>query len=292
MQSANEIKHHIGAVEQTRKITNAMDLISSARMKKVMHHIDYNKIYFSRVQSAMKDILMSPHPVDHPYLRKRKNGKKLYIVVAGDKGMAGSYNSEILEFAYEEIKKQKDPSVITIGLMAGEFFKAKGIHIMKEIFGMSQDPSLYNARKTAYNIIDKYGMEETDEVFIIFTSFDSRMVCTPCIRRLLPIRISDFKNIDLTEPEHEILYVPSANEVFGMLVPQYLVGMIFGALVQAYAGEHYSRMVAMQSATHNADELLKKLKLEYNMARQASITQEISEITGAAAALNGGSQNA
>ncbi len=267
-----------------------MNLISSARMKKVMHHIEYNQLYFTSVQSAMKDILLSPHKVEHPYLKKRRSGKKLFAVVAGDKGMAGSYNSEILEFAYNIIKRQKQCQVVTIGIIASEFFKSKGIPIEGEVFGMSQDPSLYNARKLAYDIIDRYDVSDTDEVYIIYTSFNNKMISKPSVRRLLPIMINDFKDIEPTEPEHEIIYVPSADEVFGELVPQYLVGMIFGAVVQAYAGEHYARMNAMQSATRNADELLKKLKLQYNMARQAAITQEIAEITGATAALSGDNQ--
>ncbi len=147
-----------------------------------------------------------------------------------------------------------------------------------------QDPSLSNARKLAFDIFDLYDDDLTDEVYIIYTSFYGASKNKPVIRRLLPIVRGDYEQIEAHEMS-DILYEPSAQELFSLLVPQYVIGILFGALVQAYAAEHFARMNAMQSATKNADEMLKKLQTQYNMARQAAITQEISEIAGAAEAL-------
>ncbi len=280
MQNTNEIKHHMNAVSQTRKITNAMELISSVRLQKTMKHIYYNNEYLSRVQSAMKDILISPHPVEHIYLKKGIGKRRLYIVIAGDKGMVGSYNSDVLNFACKKIMPLDDPMVATIGLVSSDYFRAKGIEPEIEIPGLSQDPSLYNARALMEKIVALYSTNEVRSVYFIYTSFTSESASKPVLRRFLPIRIHDYEDVELSEPEHEILYVPSANEVFEQLVPQYLVGIIFGALVQSYASEHFARVNAMHSATENADELLQKLKFKYNTARQAAITQEIAEISG------------
>lgn len=283
MQNTHEIKRHIATVQQTRKITDAMELISSARLKKVLSRMEYNNLYLSRVQSAMKDILISPHPVEHPYLNTGTGKKRLYIVIASDKGMVGSYNSAILNFAYEEIRKCGESCMLfTIGIVAGNFFRSHGLPPDCEMPGLSQDPSLYNARQLTERIVDLYDRHEARSVYVIYTDFSKGNSAKPCLRRVLPIRISDYAEVQLNEPEHEIIYSPSANEVFGRLVPQYLVGILFSALIQSYASEHFARRNAMHQATENADELIKSLQLQYNTARQTAITQEIAEISGAA----------
>lgn len=284
MQNTNEIKYHMSAVAETRKITSAMNLISSARLQKVMKHIYYNNEYLSRVQSSMKHMLSSPRPVDHSYLKTGVGKRRLYIVVAGDKGMVGSYNSDVLNFALKETEPFDDIMLATIGLVAGDFFRSKGIKPDIEIPGLSQNPTLYNARELMREIVDLYSTDEVRSVYFIYTTFTMESASKPVIDRFLPLRIHDYEDIKLSEPNREILYVPSATEVFEKLVPQYLVGIIFGALVQSHASEHFARMSAMQSATDNADKLLKKLKLKYNTARQSAITQEIAEISGSLAA--------
>lgn len=287
MQNANEIRHHIAAVEQTRKITNAMHLISTARMRKAMKRIEYDHVYFSRVQAAMKDILLSPHPVTSPYLNRRAQGKRLYIVVAGDKGMAGAYNTTVLDFAYRELSAlpRDDYELYTVGLVAGTYFRNKGLSPDREVFGLSQNPTMHDARDLVLDLMDQYDNETLRSVYVVYTQHTETIQGVPVTRRILPIRIHDYEDVAPTETVHDMLYLPSHDEVFQLLIPWYLVGLLYGALVQAYASEHLARMNAMQSATRNADELLKKLRLQYNIARQAAITQEISEITGAAAAI-------
>ena len=286
MQNTNEIRRHIAAVAETRKITGAMELVSSARLKQAMRHIQYNNEYLARVQATMKDILLSPHEVDHPYLRTGLAGKRLYIVVAADKGMVGSYNSDVLNYAMTELEHDEgDYMLATIGLVTGEYFRRRGIEPDMELPGLSQDPSLVNARHLANDVLALFDNYEVRSIYIIYTPFVRAGSLPPVCRRLLPIRIHDYSEVESNAPTHEILYEPSANEVFGQLIPQYLVGLIFGALVQSFAAEHFSRMNAMHSATDNADELLKNLDRQYNMARQTQITQEIAENSGAAEAL-------
>lgn len=288
MQNANEIRAHINAVEQTRKITNAMHLVSTSRVRRVMQHIEYNHQYFLRVQSTMKDILQSSASITHPYLTVKPGHRRTFIVVAGDKGMAGAYNSNLLNFALEQLQKEEQYFLIAVGIVASEFFKTRGIIPDIEIMGTIQDPSLYNARELAFDIFDLFNQDLTDEVFIIYTSFYGETKNKPLARRLLPIILSDYRDIEASHIMTDIIYEPSPQELFDMLVPQYTLGIIFGALVQAYASEHFARMNAMQSATKNADEMLRKLRMQYNMARQTAITQEITEITGAAEVLLNG----
>jgi F-type H+-transporting ATPase subunit gamma len=283
MQNAIEIRHHIRAVTQTRKITNAMQLVATSRMKRVMRHIEYNHRYFRRVQQTMKDILQSDHPITHPYLLQRECGRKLFIVLAGDKGMAGAYNANLLRFAHEQYRACASlPRLLTVGIVASLYFRKQGIVPDIEVMGASQDPSMHRARELAFELFDYYDQNLTDEVYVLFTAFYDEQKNKPVMRRLLPIRISDYEHVEAEQTEQEIIYTPSPQEVFNLLIPQYTVGILFGALIQAYASEHFARMNAMRNATQNADKMIKTLKQQYNMARQAAITQEITEIAGAA----------
>ena len=289
MESVSEIRHHIDAVSQTRKITSAMQMVSSARMKKFTRHIPYNNAYYLKLQTTMKDILESSQEVDHPYLRTHRGHRRAYIVIAGDKEMAGSYNHNILNKAYEEIQKQKsDFYIVTVGMIATQFFRKRGIEPEYEVAGTAQDPSLYNATQLAYHVMESFDANRTDEICIFFTLYcgeDGRPVLEPRMKRLLPIRLTDFQNIKAEERLTDVIYNPSPQELFDQLVPQFLISRIYDSLVQSYASEHFSRMNAMQSATRNADELLKQLNLDLNMARQTQITNEIAEISGASLAL-------
>ncbi|MDR1928399.1 MAG: ATP synthase F1 subunit gamma [Oscillospiraceae bacterium] len=285
MQKTNEIRHHISAVSETRKITNAMHLVASARAKKVIPKMEYNRLYMLQVQSVMKDLLLSPHIERHRYIGKRTRKHKTFIVISGDKGMAGSYNTAVLTLALKEVTKEITAShayhLITAGMMGEEFFRHRGIVPDKQLGGVTQDPSLYNARQIALDVLERYDTKQTDQVFVIFTPFLNGVAGEPVCHRILPVRISDFREINETEPAHEMLYHPSESEVFRLLVPQYVVGYLFGAMMNSFASEHTSRMLAMQSATRNADEMLDKLRQQYNLARQAAVTQEIAEITSA-----------
>ncbi|MDR0530910.1 MAG: ATP synthase F1 subunit gamma [Oscillospiraceae bacterium] len=285
MPKANEIKHRIGAVEETRKITNAMQLVATARAKKVIPKMEYNRNFMTQVQSVMKDLLLSPHLADHPYLTWKSHQRRTYIVISADKGMAGSYNSAVLNFAWREISAKvhcrEDMHLISVGVMGDSFFRARGIVPDHSFGGATQDPSLYNARQLALEIMEYYDHKETDQVFIIFTPYQNGAAGKPTIHRLLPIRISDFTDIEAADTPHEIMYHPAEKWVFNLLVPQFVVGYIFGAMMHSYASEHTARMTAMQSATRNADEMLERLHLDYNLARQAAVTQEIAEISSA-----------
>jgi F-type H+-transporting ATPase subunit gamma len=287
MQNTNEIRQRMNAVGQTRKITNAMHLVATSRMKKVLQSIGYNHRYLSRVDSAMKHILRSSRGVIHPYLTKRGSRKTL-IVISGDKGMSGSYNANLLSYAWKEYNKEPVSSFIAVGIMVGKYFRARGIEPDVEFLGFTQDPSLYNARELAFDMLDLYDNNLTDEVEIIYTPYSSGLN-RPQTYRMLPLLLSDYEQEggDIMYGE-DIIYVPSVQRLFDRLVPQYIIGITYAALVHAYASEQYSRMNAMQSATRNADDILKNLKTQYNMARQSAITQEIAEITGAADALLNG----
>ncbi len=289
MASPIEIRHHIAAVEQTRKITGAMEMVSSTRMKRVMSHIEQNRRYFESVQRSMKEILLTARDVSHQYLGEvPENGHCTFVVISGDKGLCGSYNHNVLEFAYRQIKAHPRHSIMTIGNTAEAYFRDRGMPPDVTFLGIAQDPSLSRARGLVRDIMDIFDTEHTDEVRVVYTSFYGETKNKPVVRRLLPILLDDYGDIADTETLSEIIYHPSPQVVFDLLVPQYILGILFGVMVQAYASEHYARMNAMHSATSNAQEMLKSLRTQYNMARQSAITNEIAEITGAAEILRKG----
>lgn len=285
MQGLNEIRHHLQAVSQTRQITNAMYLLSSSRMRKAMTHIEYNREYYHRLRTTIKDILSKTHYVQEKYLHKRNGHRASFVVVASDKGLAGAYNSNVLNFALEKIKQFDQYYIATVGVMATDFFRQHGIDVDIEYLGAAQDPNLDSARDIANNLMRLYDEDLMDEVYLISTQFMNSASHQPRATRFLPLNLEDYDDVELEyEYSADMVYEPSPEEVLKTLVPQYAVGLIYDILNQSYASEHSARMNAMKSSMDNADEMIKKLNSQYNRARQFAITQEITEIAGGAQA--------
>lgn len=285
MRSLSDVKNSIGAIGDTSKITKAMKLISTSKMQKAIQRYDANLLYFNRVRSAIKDILVHSHDLHHTFLEKHTKGYPAYIVIAADKGLCGAYNHNILNFAYDFMTKD-EKFVITIGQEARAFFERKQIPIDVEYLHISQNPTLYEARNLVDDLTKMYKVSEMNEVYVIYTRYYSSVKQIPTAIKLLPMELTSFEDIE-TEYEYasEMNYYPSPRQVFDILVPQYIIGLVYGALVQAFASENSARMMAMDSSSKNADEMLAKLSIELNRARQQAITMEITEIVGAMEAL-------
>jgi len=290
MQKANEIREHISAIEQTRKITGAMEMISSNRMRQVMGHIEHNRNYFTYIRRTMKEIVSSSQDVTHPFLFERERHHCTYVVISGDKGFCGAHNSNVLNLALEGIRKNPGSGLITLGHTAESFFRSHDITPDISMLGIVQDPTLERVREVASELMDIYENERTDEIRIIYTSFYGETKRQPVETRLLPIFLHDYDDVRDAEEMDGIMYHPSAQTVFDMMVPQFIVGFLFGIMVQAYASEHFARMTAMRSATTNAKEMIDKLNTQYNLARQSAITNELAEIADAAEILRGEEQ--
>lgn len=286
MKNMNEIRRNIRAVEETRQITNAMYLLSTSRMKKAVAATEHNRMYMHRIRATVKDILNKSPDVQHRYLKNASDKRAAFIVIASDKGLAGAYNSNIINRAMAEFAKHDKIYVSTVGIMATEGLHNRGVNIDYEWFGASQKPTLYYARQIAEHFINLYRQDEVDQVYVIYTHFHTTLWQSVRCRRLLPLSLDDLYDEKIEYKYNaDIIYQPSIKEVFDVMAPQYLIGLIYGCLNQASASEHVERMNAMQSATNNADEMIKKLSLEYNAARQLAITNEITEIASAAEAI-------
>jgi F-type H+-transporting ATPase subunit gamma len=271
-----------------------MEMVSSNRMRRVMSHIEYNHKYFVYIRTMMREILNlsqdeeSGTTVSHPYLIEKPNARRTYIVFSGDKGLCGSYNSSVLELA-DECVKYPDASLITVGNTAEEHFHRAGRIPDIAMLGIVQDPTLKTARRLSREIMGLLDEELTDEVHVVYTSFYGATKNKPVVSRILPLVLNDYADVtDFERLGGEMMTLTTPQKMFDALVPQYVLGLIFGVMVQAYAGEHFARMNAMHSSTQNAQDMLKTLQTQYNLARQSAITNEIAEITGAAEILKGG----
>ena len=289
MAALNDIRAHIKSVEQTRKITNAMYLISSSRMRKAMKNIEQNRAYFYRAFTTMREI-RAHTGFAHPYITHREgegSDKTAYIVIAGERGLSGSYNSSILKVAEDSMEIHKPTHIFTVGEKAAAHFKSRGRAVNENFVHIGQAPSIETARRLTNIVMGLYDTQEIDEVRLVYTRFKNSFTQITTDMELLPIELGGMgiEIGDKINDTENVLYEPSAEEVFNELVPQFIIGYIYGALVHAYASENVARMSAMETATSSADELLEKLTHEYHTARQVSITNELAEIVGAAAIL-------
>ena len=288
MESIKEIRTHIDSVQQTLKITNAMYLISSSKLRKARRQLTDVQPYFEKITRTISDILHRTAGVDHVYFDTRPGHphKVGYIVITGDKGLAGAYNHNVLRLVEEEMAKVEDPTLFLIGQAGRNYFQHKGVNIDGEFMYTAQDPTVYRAREIGDTFIELFRKGHLDEVYVVYTEMVTPMQMEPKMVKLLPLDRDAFpwtprRSADGSE-RHEVTYVPSPEHVLNHIVPSYLKGLLFGTLVESFCSEQNARMNAMDTATDNARSLLKELSLHYNRARQSAITQEITEIVGGA----------
>ena len=288
MESIKEIRTHIDSVQQTLKITNAMYLISSSKLRKARRQLTDVQPYLRRspvpfptsctARPAWTMSTSTPRS-DHPH-------KVGYIVITGDKGLAGAYNHNVLRLVEEEMAKVENPTLFLIGQSGRNYFQHKGVNIDGEFMYTAQDPTVYRAREIGDTFIELFRKGHLDEVYVVYTEMVTPMQMEPKIVKLLPLDRDAFpwkprRSADGSE-RHVVTYVPSPEHVLNHIVPSYLKGLLFGTLVESFCSEQNARMNAMDTATDNARSLLKELSLHYNRARQSAITQEITEIVGGA----------
>lgn len=276
-----EIKTRIASVENTKQITKAMELVSSSKFRRAKEKAESSKAYFNTLKEAVENIAKSTSGVKSEFLKQREVKNRCYVVIAGDRGLAGGYNANVFKALAAETQGSKNVKVITIGKKAKEFVSKRDFEVIGSI------PSVENANyedimNISKTVMDSYQNGDIDEVKLIYTEFVSALSQEPRLVKLLPISIEANKGEDKKQSGAAVQYLPSADAVLGFIVPKYVSGMIYGGLAESYASEQAARRTAMESATDNANEMISNLELQYNRARQAAVTQEISEIVAGA----------
>lgn len=291
MANMREIRNRMKSIEDIKKITNAMYLISSSKVKKAKKNLIQTQPYFDRSLETMVSILERTAENDFAYFDDRKNippekRKKAFIVITADKGLCGAYNHNVIKIAEEKLENSEDTSFLVLGQIGRMYFKRKAknnpkIHFEEDFVYTSQDPSIYRARAIAELISEKFANGDYDEVHIIYTEMTSSVDMESKVMQLLPLKRQSFlrkaEEEDLTTHPYAS-FMPDAKTVMDGIVPIFLKGVIYSAMVEAFCAEQQARMSAMDNATTNAKDMLQDLSLMYNRARQAAITQEITEV--------------
>ena len=273
--SAKEIKNRIRSMESTKQITKAMEMVAASKLRKAQAQVLNSRPYFEILYATINDIVDANRDFSSPYLTQRPVKKSVYVVIAGDRGLAGGYNSNILKLAYSEMEG-KDVMVLPIGKKAVDFYQSRNLELMTTNYKEAEDVSVGDCFSIAKQLCKAYKAGQIDEIHIAYTNFVSVLSQTPATLRMLPLLRQNTGREGSVSTD--ILYEPDSVEVFDAIIPEYLGGILYGALCESRAAEQAARRTAMDSATQNADEMIADLSLKFNRARQAAITQEITEI--------------
>jgi F-type H+-transporting ATPase subunit gamma len=284
MASLRDIKQRITSTKKTSQITKAMEMTSAAKWNRGVLNAKAFVPYMEKIQEVTASIAIGSKGVNHPMLKARPVKKTGYIVITSDRGLAGAFNSNVIRRVTQTIQSRHQSNdefaIITIGRIARDFFVKRGMNVAQEIVGVSDQPNFSDIKDLTSSTVGMFEDGTFDELYVFYNHYISAISQEVTEKKLLPL--SDLTTSSkLTSYEFE----PSAEEILEVLLPQYAESLIYGALLDSKASEHAARMTAMRNATDNAKELIKNYTLSYNRARQASITQEITEIVGGAAAL-------
>lgn len=291
MANTKEIQNRMKSIQDTMKITNAMYMISSSKMKKAKKILEETEPYFYNMQSAISRILRHVPDIEHPFFSVRhlvpKEERKIgCIVVTGDKGMAGAYNHNVQKMTEAMMSGEGHYKLYVLGVVGRQYFSKKNVDMDGSFRYTIQKPTMHRARLISDEIVRAFLDRELDEVHIIYTQMQNAATMEVEDMQLLPLKKASFQPHQLFSDiyQEEIKLSPSAEVLLDTMIPNYLTGVIYGCLVEAYASENNARMMAMQSSTDSAKSMLRELSIQYNRARQAAITQEITEVISGAKA--------
>lgn len=293
MANMREIRDRIKSINDIMKITNAMYLISSSKLKKAKKDLEATEPYFDKLLYAMRSILSrAPEKINMRYFDQRENRKagtrkKAFIVITADKGMCGAYNHNVIKTVEAAMAQCNHVHLYVMGQLGRMYFQRKvregELDVDTDFIYTTQNPTLHRALKIAEQMLKLFETEEVDDVYIVYTKMINSMVFEPKIQQILPLNVNNFvvSENDITK-HHEATFYPTPEAVMEHLTPNFMKGLIYGAMVESFCSEQQARMSAMDSATTSAKDMLHDLSLQYNRARQAAITQEITEVVSGA----------
>ncbi len=290
MPSAREIRVRMNSIQQTRKITNAMYLISSAKLRKAKQEWDQTRPYFQALKAEVKRIFRTSGHVQSRYLYPDEgelppNGTYGFLVITADKGLAGAYNQNVLKEAHRLLQEHPQTKLFVVGEYGRQYFQRHQVPIERSFLYTAQNPTMQRAREITAELLDRFDKGELQKIFVIYTDMKNSLTENVSATRILPFHRSAFTApTDEKRISEPFEFFPSVTQVLENIVPSYVSGFIYSALIDSFCSEQSARMNAMNSANENAEKMLGELALAYNRIRQAAITQEITEVSAGARA--------
>lgn len=290
MASLREIKGRIGSTKKMSQITSAMHMVSNSKLKRAEENTKRFQPYMGKIQEAVQAIATGDNTSSHPMLVERPVKRTGYVIITSDSGLAGPYNANILKEITNVIRERHNDNpdsydLFIIGRMGYEFMENRGYSITNHRIGLADQPDFSSVKEIAQQSVAQFSNEDIDELYIVYNEYVSVLEQKVATRKLLPLTEEETVSQDKASNLSTYEFEPDKESILETLLPQYAESLVYGALLEAKASEHAARMTAMKAATDNAKELVDDLTLVYNRARQAAITQEITEIVGGASAL-------
>ena len=293
MANAREIQGRMKSIKDTMKITNAMYMVSSSKLQKARRDLKNTEPFFYLIQDSLAKILDAAPEAGNRFFdtrdfKSKKDKTVGYLVITADKGLAGAYNHNVIKLAEKLAENEEKGMLFVVGQLGRHYFESKSIPIDYNFNYTAQNPTMNRARHIAGVLSKLFLQNKIDEVYVVYSRMVNSMTVEATSQKILPLEKGSIKmqENELVEKYENAAFLPDAQTVFNKIVPDYLTGFIFGALVESYCSEHNARMMAMQTATDSAKEMIRDLSIQFNRARQAAITQEITEVVGGSKASN------
>lgn len=285
MASMREIKRRKASIASTQQITKAMKLVSTVKLQRAKGKAEATKPYFDCMYDTVATMLSKSGNVDHPYLKSGASSKKAVITITSNRGLAGGYNNNIVKLITgDETFDTENAEIYALGKKGRDSLALKGYTVASDMSEVMNGPIYADAKELSEVLLERFEKGEIGEIYLAYTVFKNTVTHVPTMLKLLPVEI---EAKDATETDNiPMNYEPDEEEALGMIIPKYITSLIYGAMMEAVASENGARMQAMDSATSNAEEMIQKLELDYNRARQGSITQELTEIIAGAQAIS------
>lgn len=285
MASMRDIKRCKSSVQSTQQITKAMKLVSTVKLQRAKGRAEKSKTYFSCMYDTVASMLSKAGTVNHPFLMAGESTKKAVIVITANRGLAGGYNSNIVKLIKNSDFKKEDLLLYTIGTKGRDALARLGYTIAADYSEVIDEPMYSDAMEISKKLLEEFAAGRIGEIYVAYTGFKNTVTHVPTLLKLLPVKVEDDR--PQSEDHQAVMeFEPECEEAIDLIIPKYITSLIYGALIESVASENGARMQAMDSATSNADDMISKLSLLYNRARQSSITQELTEIIAGAEAIS------
>lgn len=283
MASMRDIKRRKGSIQSTQQITKAMKLVSTVKLQRAKTHAERSKAYFTCMYETVTSMLARTGNINHPYLKLGGSSRKGIILVTSNRGLAGGYNSNVVKLVTQGDFNRDETEIYSVGKKGKDALERNGFRIREDFSDMIEEPSFPDAMQICQKVLDSYVHGEIGEIYLAYTAFKNTVTHIPTMLKLLPVEVEEKEE---SAGKALMNFEPEDEEALNMIIPKYVTSLIYGGMVEAAASENGARMQAMDSATNNAEDMISKLTLQYNRARQSSITQELTEIVAGAGAIS------